>query len=68
MPSNAPSHRPCFCPPAARVGINQDEASTARFERARILAERFQLDPLLGNKEARLAAIRSRWYGLDEAP
>lgn len=68
MPSKALSHRPCFCPPAAKVGIMQDEASMARFERARMLAERFQLDPLLGNQESRLAAIRSRWYGLDDTP
>ncbi len=45
------------------------EDQTARelaAERARVLARRFRHDPLLGDREARLAAIRRRWYGWED--
>lgn len=43
-----------------------DTARDLAAERARVLARRFRQDPLLGDREARLAAIRRRWYGWEE--
>lgn len=66
MPSKVRPHRESFDKSARRANHEHEAAAATGFERARVLAKRLRLEPVHGDKEARLAAIRSRWYGLDK--
>lgn len=66
MPSRAPPHPKSSGPPTRSAKTPTGPAVDTAYEHARMLATRFRLDPALGDPDARLAVIRSRWYGLDE--
>lgn len=67
MPSKATPHPKSSGASARSVETSTGPTVATATEHARMLAKRFRLDPALGDPDARLAVIRSRWYGLDEA-
>lgn len=55
-------------PEKARLHLDDGEAVDDPVGRAHALARRLRQDPLLGDREARLAGIRRRWFGWEELP